>query len=462
MVTQPDIAVIGAGIGGYVAALRARQLGATVVLVEKDRIGGVCLNWGCVPTKTLLRSAEVYHLAQQASKFGVNVGDVTLDWSAAQKRKEQVVERLTGGVRFLLEKAGVNVVAGTARFASAAELEVSANGATTQVKASRFLVATGSRPSDLPIPGLSGSGVLTSDDVVDLNNLPGSVLIIGGGPIGVEFATLFRACGVQVTLVEMLPRVLPALDADLGTQVERGLKKLKVDVHTGSKVTAVEQRDDRQIVGIEASSGAVTVEVERVISAVGRQPNVEDVGLDVVGVTLGKGSVQVDAHMRTSIPHIFALGDVTGGMLLAHVASEEGVVAAENALGHERVMRYDAVPSCVFSWPEVATVGLSEEQATEKGYDVRVGRFPFRANGKALANGDYEGFVKVVAEAEYGQVLGVHIVGPHASDLIQEATMGLTLEATLDEFEATIHPHPTLTEALAEAALAAQGRALQI
>jgi len=462
MVTQPDIAVIGAGIGGYVAALRARQLGATVVLVEKDRIGGVCLNWGCTPTKTLLRSAEVYHLAQQASKFGVNVGDVTLDWSAAQKRKEQVVERLTGGVRFLLEKAGVNVVAGTARFASAVELEVSANDGTTQVEASRFLVATGSRPADLPIPGLSGSGVLTSDDVVDLSDLPGSVLIIGGGPIGVEFATLFRACGVQVTLVEMLPRVLPALDADLGTQVERGLKKLKVDVYTGSKVTAVEQRDDRQIVGIEASSGAVTVQVERVISAVGRQPNVEDIGLDVVGVTLGKGGVQVDAHMRTSVSHIFALGDVTGGILLAHVASEEGVVAAENALGHERVMRYDAVPSCVFSWPEVATVGLSEEQAAEKGYDVRVGRFPFRANGKALANGDYEGFVKIVAEAEYGQVLGVHIVGPHASDLIQEATMGLTLEATLDEFEATIHPHPTLTEALAEAALAAQGRALQI
>jgi len=462
MVKQSDIAVIGAGIGGYVAALRARQLGASVVLIERGRIGGVCLNWGCIPTKALLRSAEVLHLAQQAAKFGVTVGDVTLDWGAAQKRKEQVVERLTGGVRFLLEKAGVDVVAGTARFASPTELEVAANGEVTQVQASRFLIATGSRPAAPPVPGLSGAGVLNSDDVVNLADLPSSVLVIGGGPIGVEFATLFRACGVQVTLVEILSRVLPALDKDLGSQVERGLKRLKVDVLTGSRVTAVEQHGDRQAVLIETSSGQARAEVDKVIVAVGRQPNTEDVGLDAAGVELSKRCVKVDEHMQTTVPHIFALGDVTGGMLLAHLASEEGVVAAENALGHERAMRYDAVPSCVFSWPEVATVGLSEEQAAEKGYDVRVGRFPFRANGKALAHGDYEGLVKIVAEAEYGQVLGVHIVGPHASDLIQEATMALTLEATLDEFEATIHPHPTLTEAVAEAALAAQGRALQI
>jgi dihydrolipoamide dehydrogenase len=462
MVRRSDIAVIGAGIGGYVAALRARQLGASVVLVERDRIGGVCLNWGCIPTKTLLRSAEVLHLARGASKYGVTVGNVGLDWSAVQKRKEQVVGRLTGGVKFLLEKAGVEVMGGTARFASPTELVVSADDATTPLQAERFVIATGSRPASLPIPGLAEADVLKSDDVVDISALPGSVLIIGAGPIGVEFATLFCACGVKVTLVEILPHVLPTLDPDLGAQVERGLKKLKADVYTGSKVTGVEAQGDLQVVSIETASGETTVQVEKVLLAVGRRPNVEDIGLDAAGVTLAKSGIEVDERMCTRVPHIFAVGDVTGGLLLAHVASEEGVAAAENALGHERVVRYDAVPSCVFSWPEVATVGLGEEQAVANGFNLRVGRFPFRANGKALAYGDYEGLVKVIADAEYGQILGVHIVGPHASDLIQEATMALTLEATLDEFEATIHPHPTLTEAVAEAALAARGRALQI
>ncbi len=462
MSREADIAVIGAGIGGYVAALRARQLGASVALVERDRIGGVCLNWGCIPTKTLLRSAEVLHLAQEAAGYGVVVGEVSLDWSGAQKRKAQVVRRLTGGVKSLLEKAGVDVIAGTARFASPTKVEVATGDDTIRVEAKQFVVATGSRPADLPIPGLSGAGVLRSDDVVELSDIPKSVLIIGGGPIGVEFATLLRACGAQVTVVEILPRLLPLLDADLGAQVERGLKRMKVELYTGSKVAEVEARGDEQFVVIETASGKVNVRTDKVVLAAGRRPNVEDVGLNAAGVAVNKGGVEVDDRMRTSVPHIFAVGDVTGGLLLAHVASEEGVVAVENALGHERVMRYGAVPSCVFSWPEVATVGLSEEQANERGFRVRVGRFPFRANGKALALGDYEGLVKVVAEEEYGQVLGVHIVGPHASDLIQEATMALTLEATLDEFEATIHPHPTLTEALAEAALAVQGRALHI
>jgi len=462
MTSGSDIAVIGGGIGGYVAALRARQLGARVVLIERDRIGGVCLNWGCIPTKTLLRSAEVLQLARGAATYGVVVGDVALDWEKAQKRKEQVVRRLTGGVKTLLERAEVEVLAGTARFVSPSMLEVATDTGMLQVQAGQFVIATGSRPASLPIPGLSGEGVLSSDDVVELDHLPGSVVIIGAGPIGVEFATLFQACGVQVTLVEILPRVLPMLDDDLGSQVERGLKKMKIDLHTASRVIALEEQGDLQTVSVETPSGQTSIQVERVLLAVGRRPNVEDIGLEAAGVRAEKEGIQVDEHMRTSAQHIFAVGDVTGGPLLAHVALQEGVVAAETALGLERVMRYDAVPSCVFSWPEVATVGLSEEQAAKQGYDLRVGRFPFRANGKALAHGDYDGLVKVVADAEYGQVLGVHIVGPHASDLIQEATMALTLEATLDEFEATIHPHPTLTEALAEAALAAQGRALHI
>ncbi len=457
-----DIAVIGAGIGGYVAALRAAQLGAKVVLIEKDRVGGVCLNWGCIPTKTLLRTAEVLQLAQEAAKYGVMVGEPALDWVVAQKRKEQVVSRLTGGVAHLLNRAGVNVLSGKATFVSPTELEVSTDEGGKQVEASSFVIASGSRPASLPLPGLDGSGVLTSDGALSLEAIPGSMLVVGAGAVGAEFAALFSACGAQVTLVEMLPRVLPALDADLGAEVERALKRSKVRVHTSSKLTRVQASDTGHAVTIESADGEIGLEVETIVLAVGRRPNVDDLGLPSVGVATGPQGIIVDERMRTNVPHVYAVGDVTGGMLLAHVAMHEGIVAVENALGHERRINYDAVPSCVFGSPEVATVGLSEEQALERGYEVQVGRFPFRANGKALAHGEYDGLVKIVAESEYGQVLGIHIVGPHASDLIQEGTMALTLEATLDEFEATIHPHPTLTEALAEAALAAQGRALHI
>ena len=462
MPVRSDIAVVGAGIGGYVAALRAAQLGARVVLIEKDKVGGVCLNCGCIPTKTLLRTAEVLKLAREASKYGVVVGEVSLDWAAAQKRKERVVRRLTGGVKLLLEKAGVQLLTGTARFASPAALEVTGGNGPERIEASDYVIATGSRAASLPIPGLDGPDVLTSDGALALNSLPESLLVIGAGPIGAEFATLFRACGVQVTLVEILPRVLPTLDADLGAEVERALKRSKVKVYTASRVSKAETRDGKQAVTIERGSEEIVVEVDKILLAVGRRPNVEELGLTSAGVVVEKSGIKVDEHMQTNVPHVYAVGDVTGGMLLAHVAMHEGIVAVENALGHERTVKYDAVPSCVFTWPEVATVGLSEEQARERGYDVQVGSFPFRANGKALAHGEYDGLVKVVADSEYEQILGVHIVGPHASDLIQEATMALTLEATLDEFDATIHPHPTLTEALAEAALAAQGRALHI
>jgi dihydrolipoamide dehydrogenase len=457
-----DMAVIGAGIGGYVAALRAAQLGAKVVLIEKDKVGGVCLNWGCIPTKTLLRTAEVLSIAQEASKYGVAVGEVSLDWAAAQKRKERVVNRLTGGVKLLLERAGVLLLPGTARFVSPSALEVVREKGTERVEATDYVIATGSRAASLPIAGLDTPDVLTSDDALALDSLPQSLLVLGAGPIGVEFATLFRGCGVQVTLVEILPRVIPTLDADLGTEVERALKRAKVKLYTASKVTKAEEGAHGHAVTIESDSEEILLEVDRILLAVGRRPNVEEIGLTSAGVAVEERGIKVDDHMRTNVPHVYAVGDVTGGMLLAHVAMHEGMVAAENALGHERAMSYDSVPSCVFTWPEVATVGLSEEQARQRGYDVQVGKFPFRANGKALAHGEYDGLVKIVADSEYGQILGVHIVGPHASDLIQEATMALTLEATLDEFDATIHPHPTLTEALAEAALAAQDRALHI
>lgn len=462
MTIRSDIAIVGAGPGGYVAALRAAQLGAKVVLIEKDRVGGVCLNRGCIPTKTLLRTAEVLKLARKASDYGIVVSEVRLDWTAAQKRKDAVVRRLTGGVKLLLDKAGVRLLFGTARFVSPSVLEVMTADGLERVSARDYVIATGSRPAPLPVPGLDGPDVLSSDEALALECLPESLLVIGGGPIGVEFATLFGACGVRVTVVEVLPRLLPTLDADLGAEVERLLKKAKVKVRTASKVSKAAMRNGKHAVTIESDSKETVLEVDKTLLAVGRRPNVEELGLESIGLLVERTGIGVDEHMRTNVPHVYAVGDVTGGILLAHVASREGIVAVENALGRERVMNYAAVPSCVFTQPEVATVGLSEEQARQRGYDVKVGKFPFRASAKALAQGERNGLVKIVADSQYGQILGLHIVGPHASDLIQEGTLALTLEATLDELDAAIHPHPTLSEALAEAALAAQGSGLHV
>ena len=462
MTIRCDMGIVGAGPAGYVAALRAAQLGAEAVLIEKETVGGVCLNSGCIPTKALLRTARVLELSRGASAYGVIVPEAKLDWPAAQKRKNRIVRRLTGGVEFLLKNAGVCVLRGTAHFIAPSVLEVATEDGVKRVEAGSYLLATGSRPTLLPVPGLDDPGVLDSKRALSLESLPETMLIIGGGAIGVEFATLFSACGVQVTLVELLPRLLPLMDADLGAEVERGLTKADVRVHTASKVSHIERRDGKYVVLLESESRETKVDTDKILVAVGRRPNVEDLGLDSAGVATAKTGIDVDEHMRTSAPNIYAAGDVTGSILLAHVGSKEGIVAVENALGCECVMNYATVPSCVFAHPEVASVGLSEEQAQQHSQNLKVGRFPFRASGKALAQGETEGFVKVIADGEYGQILGVHIVGPHASDLIQEGALALTLEATLDELDATVHPHPTLSEAVAEAALAAQDRALHI
>lgn len=456
------VVVIGGGPGGYVAALRAAQLGAKVTLVEEKQVGGVCLNEGCIPTKALLYSADVYHLVRRASRFGVRVSQPEVDWPAMQKRKGQVVARLVGGVGMLLKRAGIEVVPGRGRLASATEVVVEGEAGPQRLTAERIIVATGSSPMRLPIPGVDLPGVLDSTGALELEALPASLLVVGGGAVGLEFATLFATLGVKVTVVEMLPRLAPLADEDVSAALHRSLQLQGVKAHLNTRITGLEAAADGLRASLQGPEGEATVEAEKVLLAAGRRPNSEGLGLEEAGVPYDRRGIKVDERMATAVEGVYAIGDVTGGTMLAHVAMRQGEVAAENALGQAARMRYDAIPSCIFTRPEAAGVGLTEEAARQQGHELRIGRFPFSGNGKAIAQGETDGFVKVVAEARYGAVLGLHVVGPHASDLILEGGLGLTLETTLDEIAATIHAHPTLGEAVAEAGLAALGRPLHV
>jgi dihydrolipoamide dehydrogenase len=461
---RTQIAIIGTGPGGYVAALRAAQLGAQVVCVEKEDVGGVCLNWGCIPTKALLRTAEVYDLARRAAEFGVLVSEPELDWQTAQKRKDAVKSRLTRGVRTLMDQAGIQIVRGQAELARANTLRVTSSDGDETIVADDILIATGSRHLDVPIPGLDDPGILNSTSILQLDALPDSLCVVGSGAIGVEFASLMVTLGVQVTLIEMLPRIAPLMDETVSDMLARSLRRRGVAIHTGTRVTAVERTDAGYLVSMTSEKdGDAQVEVAKVLSAIGRAPNVENLGLETVGIQPTRRGIQVDDRMRTVAPHVYAVGDCAAeGPMLAHMASHQGVVAVEDALGHPARVDYAAVPSCIFSLPEAAGVGLTEAQAREQGYDVQTGMFPMSASGKALALGESEGFVKIVSEAENDAILGVHILGPHASDLVAAGTLLKQFEVTLDEVEQVIHPHPTLGEAIHEAVLAVRNRPLHI
>ena len=464
MTIHTDVAIIGAGPGGYVAAIRAAQLGADVVCIDKQWLGGVCLNEGCIPTKALLRCAEVYALAKEASRFGVTVSEPQVDWAKVQDRKKQVVEQEVRGVGILLDRAGVRVIMGEATFLRPDTLSVKLEDGTETVAAKTIIIATGSHNLQVPIPGIDSSGVIDHRGALELESLPESLCVIGGGAIGLEYASLFNTFGVEVTVVEMLPNLAPLMDASIGKGLAWTLANKGLEVYTGTRVTSISPTDNGLLVAMAAADGdEEQVEVEKVLSAVGRAPNVDDLGLQVLNIKPTRQGIQVDDRMRTVVPGVYSIGDVAAaGPMLAHVASHQGIVAVEDALGLTSHMDYAAVPSCIFSLPEAASVGLSEKEAREQGYEVQVGMFGLANNGKAVAMGDSDGFVKVVAEAEYGTLLGLHVVGPHASDLVLEGTMALSLEATLDEIDHTIHPHPTLGESIAEAALAARGRALHL
>src|SRR5437667_4714755 len=452
-----DVVVIGGGPGGYVAALRAAQLGAKTAIVEKDRMGGTCLVPGCIPTKALLQSSELYTLAKAGQPFGLVADNIRFDWPAGQKRKGHVVDQLVKGVEGLLKAGGITSLKGSARLAGKGVVDVSGE----QLQAKDIVIATGSAVARIPLRGAELT--IDSDQILELREVPRRLAVIGGGVVGMEFAAMFAALGSKVTVLEMLPQVLAMVDSDLVAVYTKHLSGLGGEIHTNSKVSRVVKQNGGLQVQFSTGGEGGAVDADQVLLAVGRVPFTQGLDADKAGVKLERGRVVVDEHLHTDADGIWAIGDVIGGIMLAHVASYEGVCAVENIAGHgNRVPDYHAAANCVYTDPEIAHVGLGEKEAKEKGIAVKIGRFPFAAAGRALTLGQTEGFVKVVADAGSGQLLGAHIIGPRATDLIAEAALAVQNGLTLEQIDLTIHAHPTLPESLMESALAAQGRAIHI
>jgi dihydrolipoamide dehydrogenase len=455
-----DVVIVGTGPGGYVCAIRCAQLGLSVATVEDDRPGGICLNWGCIPTKALLRNAEVVGLFEHAADFGIAVSGVKPDYAAAVKRSRQVADRMAKGVEFLFRKNKITLVPGRGTLKSRGTVEVKgADGKVTTLEARAVVIATGSEPRSLPGVTIDESRVLSSTGALRNERPPKSVVIIGAGAVGVEFADVYRAYGVTVTVLEALPRVVPIEDAEVSAQLARAFARRGITVKTGVKVTGVKPDGD----GVAVETEGEKLRVDQVLMAVGRAARVGGLGLETAGVAVERGFVKVSPTMQTSVPGVYAIGDAAGPPLLAHKASAEGIVAAEVIAGRQpRAVDYGNVPSCTYCRPQIASIGITEERARSNGREVTVGKFPFTASGKAVALGETDGFVKVVADKATGEILGAHIIGPEATEIIHEFAVGRTLEATLEEMIHTIHAHPTLSEAAMEATLAALGQAIHI
>lgn len=465
-----DMVVIGGGPGGYVAAIRAAQLGLRVAIVERAELGGICLNWGCIPSKALLRSAEVITLIRHASDFGVSVGEPTPDYAAALKRCASIVDKQTKGVGFLMRKNNIEVVRGSATIASPTQVQVTGGASGDRTLATRTIViATGSRVRPLPGVEIDGKNIVSSKEVWSVTDLPARVAILGGGPIGVEFATIYRAFGVDVTVVEMLGRIIPQEDEESSKELTRSLTRSGVKILTDTKVdkatltatgvalSLVPARDG-------GAAAARTLDTDRVLVGAGFIPNSDNLGLETLGVVTQRGFIQIDDRMATNVPGIYAIGDVTGKLMLAHAASAMGHIVAEVIAGHETItLDYLGIPRCTYSSPQVASIGLTETAARELyGDRLRVGKFPFRPNGKAMALGEPDGSVKILADGQTGEILGAHLVGADVTELIGELSLAYLLESTPYELARAVHPHPTLSEALAEAALGVEGKPIHM
>jgi len=454
------IAILGAGPGGYVAAIRAAQLGAEVTVIEEREVGGTCLNLGCIPTKTLIASAEALHRVRNAEKYGlVFEGSISPDIQRIVERKNKVVEIQIKGIKALFKSWGIRLIEGRGKLSSPKRINVSlSDGSTEDIEADRIIIATGSRPADIPIFPFDGKRILSSDHAVNPDSIPKSLLIIGAGVIGCEFAFIYREFGSEVTMVEMMPRAVSTEDEEISQILERELKKNKIKLITNTSVERVEVKEDRVIAGL---SNGKTVEAEKVLVSIGRKVNTDGIGLEEIGIKTGqRGEIIVDNRMQTNIEGVYAIGDVVGGIMLAHLASREGIVSAENAMGHDSKINYEVVPAVIFTNPEIASVGLREHQASERGIKYRIGRFQFRALGKAHAIGEIAGMFKIIAEEDTDKVLGVHIIGPHASDLIHEAALAMQKGLTARDIAETIHAHPTLAEGLMETAEDVHGSAI--
>ena len=461
-----DLVIIGGGPGGYVAAIRARQLGMTVTLVEKEAVGGTCLNHGCIPTKAYYRNAEIMRDLSHAEEFGISVAGLKFSMQQARERKERIVKTLVSGVEKLLADYGVEVIKGNATLLDRSTVAVGQGTCPLvpeqKIKAARILLATGSTSASLPITGLELNGVVDSTSLLQISEVPPRLAIVGGGVIGLEFACIFNSFGSQVTVIEYLPAILNLLDREISKRMGVFLKRQGITVHSSAAVEKVEQNGNELLLTAKGKKGDITIPADLVLVSAGRRPLTTGLNLETMGIATDEhGFIKVDENYATTVPGIYAIGDVIGGLMLAHVASEEGITAVEKMAGLHGQVHYNAVPSCIFTFPEIATVGMSEEECTNQGIKYRVGKFNFAANGKALTLGETDGLVKVIAD-EDDVIRGVHIIGPHASDLILEGTMLVKEEVKASDFVGTIHAHPTLGEAIMEAILDLNGQALHL
>jgi len=461
---QFKLVIIGSGPGGYVAAIRAGILGLETAIVEKDPfLGGTCLHRGCIPTKALLHTAELYDEFKHAGDHGIDVKGVSLDVGRVHARKAAVVDKMAKGVRFLMKKRKVEVFEGHGSFVDAHTIRVAGAKGEETLRAENVIIATGSTPADLPHIKADGKTVINSDQILEMQEVPGTLAVIGSGAVGSEFASIFASFGSKVHLIEILPRLLPIEDDDCSKELERAFRKRGIECYTGTEVTSVTAAPKGARLVMKKGDKETTLDVDRVLLAAGRRPVLDGLGHEGIALELKGRFVAVDEYMRTNVPGVYAIGDVVPTPALAHVGSKEGVVAVDHIAGKPvRPIDYEKVPNCTYSNPEVASVGLTERAARERGIDVRVGKFPFSAIGKAQILGESIGFVKIVADARYDEALGVHVIGPRATELIAEATLGLNLETTVEEVSHTIHAHPTLSEAMMEAAHAVYGETIHI
>ncbi len=460
-----DLIVIGSGPGGYVAAIRGAQLGMKVGVVEREELGGICLNWGCIPAKSLLKSAQMFQYVKHAEEFGVTLnGEVTPDFGKMIARSREVADGMSKGIQFLFKKNKIDHIKGSGKLTGGGKVEVDGgNGKKEEYTSDHIILATGARSKELPNLKIDGKKVIGYREAMILEKLPESMVIVGSGAIGSEFAWFYQSLGCQVTLVEFLPNVVPLEDQEVSKQLERSFKKMGMKVMTNSTVESVEVTDDLCKVKIKSAKGEEEKEAEVVLSAVGITPNLEGIGIEELGVELEEGKIRVDEYYRTTAEGIYAIGDIVHGPALAHVASAEGIICVEKIAGEvPQPLDYNNVPACTFTTPEMASVGMTEEAAANAGYETKVGKFPFSASGKASASGQKEGFVKLVFDAKYGELLGAHMIGANVTEMIAEIVVARKLETTGQEMIKSVHPHPTMSEAIMEAAAAAFGEVIHL